>query len=800
MRAIRYDLRGMGRSSERHSSRSSTSTGHRRRFSVGVATAVVLLGALSALNPAHAALSGTGVGPTDPSTNFPAYYTDTNGMAVQLCLTDPQCLPLGGPLTAPDGEAFYYAADATVGPFKYRAAVEAAYAGAGTGQEVTFMRSGISAQKGGLVAGGTYTVTDPFTNPSNPSEWQCTADSTGVIPANACRLQTSAAPVPRDFATATTGRIGPFLTWDTFGAAAGAPAAGFIGDYPVPHKVTGSPTGWNKLRVTGPGLNTSCTNADGSTVTNCTETDLFQVSGKIQPGTSAAISASSWDFGNVPVAAPATKAFTYTNTSSDGTILGVTGVSLSAASSTDYSLGGDCSTVGTLSPGTTCTVTVTYSPTGASPDAGTVTISSDNATVGNRMISLSGKSVGVPFVDTPAPPAALAFGTQATGSSSPEEVVIIGNKGVANVGLVSAKLPASTPSHYKLGATNTCATLAPNATCEVGIVFAPVTNGVKNVNLTLTFDDGTVATVPLTGTGVVAATPGAPTIGSTSVGQGSATVNWTPPTVTGSSAVSGYAVKAFSGTTQVGATQNLGSAARSATFVGLAASTTYSLRVQAVNGSGPGATASVDVTTPAPPPTLPSAPTNVSATRGNASATVAWGPPLSGGTVTGYDVKVSTAAGVQVGALRTAVATARSTVVTGLTNGTAYSIQVRARSAAGAGTYSSAVSVIPATSPGAPTIGTAVAGVAGGTITATANWTAPTSTGGSAITGYRVRALRMSSTGTVLSTTVSAVQPGTTRTLGMALPATGNYRFTVQAINAVGAGAQSLRSNLVAGR
>jgi len=63
-----------------------------------------------------------------------------------------------------------------------------------------------------------------------------------------------------------------------------------------------------------------------------------------------------------------------------------------------------------------------------------------------------------------------------------------------------------------------------------------------------------------------------------------------------------------------------------------------------------------------------------------------------------------------------------------------------------------------------------------------------------------VRALRMSSSGAVLSTTTSAVQPASRRSLVMTLPATGNYRFTVQARNAIGSGAQSARSNQVAGR
>jgi hypothetical protein len=201
-------------------------------------------------------------------------------------------------------------------------------------------------------------------------------------------------------------------------------------------------------------------------------------------------------------------------------------------------------------------------------------------------------------------------------------------------------------------------------------------------------------------------------------------------------------------------------------------------------------------------PTVPGAPTIGSATFGNASATVRWTAPSANGgsAITGYQVRVLDSAGAQVGALRPAGATATSLLVTGLTNGASYRFQVAATNAVGAGPNSalSAV-VVPATVPGAPVIGTAASGTAGGTVTATANWNAPTSTGGSAVTGYVVRALRMSSTGTVLATTTSAVQPGTARALTMTLPA-GNYRFTVQASNKAGSGPQSARSNLVAAR
>ena len=101
--------------------------------------------------------------------------------------------------------------------------------------------------------------------------------------------------------------------------------------------------------------------------------------------------------------------------------------------------------------------------------------------------------------------------------------------------------------------------------------------------------------------------------------------------------------------------------------------------------------------------------------------------------------------------------------------------------------------------PAAPSIGEAAAGLEGGAITATARWTAPSSNGGSAITGYRVNALRLSS-GTVVERTRSSLLSKSTPALEMTLPSTGTYRFTVVARNAFGVSDASARSAAVAGR
>jgi hypothetical protein len=202
---------------------------------------------------------------------------------------------------------------------------------------------------------------------------------------------------------------------------------------------------------------------------------------------------------------------------------------------------------------------------------------------------------------------------------------------------------------------------------------------------------------------------------------------------------------------------------------------------------------------PPPTTTVPGAPIIGAPTFANASATVYFSaPPSDGGApITGYLVRVFDSTGAQVGAPRPADAIATSLVVTGLTNGASYQFQVAATNAAGTGPNSGlSTAVIPATVPGAPVIGIAASGTVGGTVTATANWNAPTSNGGAAVTRYVVRALRISTTGTVLATTTSPVQAGTARQLTMTLPS-GNYRFTIQASNKAGTGPQSARSNQV---
>jgi lamin tail-like protein/fibronectin type III domain protein len=206
--------------------------------------------------------------------------------------------------------------------------------------------------------------------------------------------------------------------------------------------------------------------------------------------------------------------------------------------------------------------------------------------------------------------------------------------------------------------------------------------------------------------------------------------------------------------------------------------------------------------------TAPTAPTIGTATAANASATVRWTAPANdgGSAITGYSVRVLNSAETQVGALRTAAAGATSLTVTGLTNGTAYHFQVAATNTAGTSPFSASSNTVTptaaATVPGPPVIGTPLQGAAGDPLTATGRWTPPANTGGSAITGYQVTALRMSSTAadaTVLSRTTSRVLGAAVRQREFTLTA-GTYRFEVVAINAIGTGPASTRSATITPR
>ena len=181
--------------------------------------------------------------------------------------------------------------------------------------------------------------------------------------------------------------------------------------------------------------------------------------------------------------------------------------------------------------------------------------------------------------------------------------------------------------------------------------------------------------------------------------------------------------------------------------------------------------------------TVPDAPMNVTASAGNAQASVSFSPPAASG---GSPISAYTVTSTPDG--KTATATASPITVTGLTNGTAYTFTVAATNGQGVGEASApSNSVTPtpsmATVPGAPTNVTATAGNG----QARVSFAAPASNGGSPITAYTVTSTPGGKTanGSATSITVTGLTNDTA------------YTFTVHATNSVGNGPESAPSNRV---
>jgi hypothetical protein len=183
------------------------------------------------------------------------------------------------------------------------------------------------------------------------------------------------------------------------------------------------------------------------------------------------------------------------------------------------------------------------------------------------------------------------------------------------------------------------------------------------------------------------------------------------------------------------------------------------------------------------PAPAPGRPTGVSATAGQAAATVSWTPPTDGGPVTSY--RITPYIGSTAQTPTTVPAPASSAQIGGLTGGTTYTFKVEASNPNGTGQASAAsnpVTPAGASAPGAPTGATAQADAKAAIV----SWSAPASNGGSAITGYTV-------TPFIGATAQTPVQVGgsTTTTRVSGLTAGTSYTFSVSATNAAGTSPQS---------
>ena len=264
--------------------------------------------------------------------------------------------------------------------------------------------------------------------------------------------------------------------------------------------------------------------------------------------------------------------------------------------------------------------------------------------------------------------------------------------------------------------------------------------------------------------------PGAPT-GLTATASGTTAINlsWSAPASTGGSAITGYKIEVSPNGTSGWTDQvaNTNSTATTYAHTGLAAGDTRHYRVSAINTNGAGTASNVDSATTGT--SVPGAPTGLTATAsGTTAIDLSWSAPAStgGSAITGYKIEVSpNGTSGWTDQVANTNSTATTYAHTGLAGGDTRHYRVSAINTNGAGTASNVDSATTGTTvPGAPTGLTATAS---GTTAINLSWSAPASTGGSAITGYKIEVSPTGPPGPTRSPTPTAPPP-LTRTPGWA--------------------------------
>ena len=218
-----------------------------------------------------------------------------------------------------------------------------------------------------------------------------------------------------------------------------------------------------------------------------------------------------------------------------------------------------------------------------------------------------------------------------------------------------------------------------------------------------------------------------------------------------------------------------------AVISGLTNYTDYDFRVRAVNAVGNSLSTAIVTVRPILDGTVPAVPTGFTLTPGDDQLTIVFTAPTDNGghailryeyTIDGGDNWVS-------------IGLVTSYILTGLTNGTAYTLQVRAVNPVGPSVATSAVTETPFALPGVPTSLTVAQGQddMGDDVSGEADlsWTAPTDTGGFPIIRYEYRI----DTGSWQSTGSTATTFTITALIG------GTYAFEVRAVTDKGASAAS---------
>jgi len=286
-----------------------------------------------------------------------------------------------------------------------------------------------------------------------------------------------------------------------------------------------------------------------------------------------------------------------------------------------------------------------------------------------------------------------------------------------------------------------------------------------------------------------AAAPAAPTITGITEGNAAASIAFTAGAANGSAIITyKYAYSSNGGTSwSMWTPRPSGTTASPIVLTTyLLNDITYSIKIIAINALGSSIASNIVSVTPTG--IAPAAPIITGITGGNATASIAFtASAANGSALTTYQYSSSSNAGESWSewTARSSGTTASPLIATyGLNNGTTYSIRIRAVNAKGSSPASNVLSVVPATTPDAPTITSITAGDKSAIIDFTAN-----ANNGTDITNYKYA---YSINGGSSWTTIQRSPASVTSPLTISGLKNGQeYSIKIMAVNAKGTGITS---------
>lgn len=222
----------------------------------------------------------------------------------------------------------------------------------------------------------------------------------------------------------------------------------------------------------------------------------------VAPPVTLTLAPASFDFGTLPQGQSRSATFTVTNTTGSAVLINQVDI---VGDASDFALNsGNQGCFTTLAPGSSCGLSVVFTPHALGARSATVSVSSGPGTPsGSATLSGTGGPASALVID----PALFAFGPVLLGTSSPTATFIITNSTASPTGIINSFVLTGTGTTDYAISQLSCAgaALSPGGQCSFTVTFKPTIAGGHPAILTITTTQGESGAIELRGNGILPA-------------------------------------------------------------------------------------------------------------------------------------------------------------------------------------------------------------------------------------------------------------------------------------------------------